>query len=302
MWTEYEKCVWKSFRRFLRVYYWACGTFYDSSLAPTEKLWLRGSNTHLRTFFVFCIYVSVCSGWETFRSCELRALLRVYESEQCGNWIVKLFVLSIKTFEDYVHAFFCLSFCTFVSTTSTRLVCVSHVCMCILHVGVRVCSYVPLFLCATSAAFFRASMSMFTSDCVGGCAWSLWGPLNESSGLKLSVRPLTLAHTISFLISSLTPCPGLPSSTCHFPLLKGTALPREVRKRGFLHIKLKRGLSSCSRLLPSSATSLVLVQSSENSHILYMQHRLERCTLSSQVCMWVCVVCRDHMLYLLYKL
>ncbi len=56
---------------------------------------------------------------------------------------------------------------------------------------------------------------------------------------QLSVRPLTLARTISFLISSLAPCPDLPSSTCHFPLLKGTAPPREVRKRGFLHIKLK---------------------------------------------------------------
>lgn len=76
---------------------------------------------------------------------------------------------------------------------------------------------------------------------------------------QLSVRPLTLtlAHTISFLILSLAPCPGLPSSTCHFLLLKGTAPPRELRKRGFLHIKLKRGLSYCIRLLPQGATSWV---------------------------------------------
>ncbi len=128
------------------------------------------THTHLRTFFVFCIYVSVCSGWETFRSCELCALLRIYESEQCGNLIVKLFVLSIKTFED---------------APSSQLVLhprLNHVCMYVLHVGARLCSYVALFLCATSAAFFHVSISMFTSSCVGGCAWSLWGSLNESCG------------------------------------------------------------------------------------------------------------------------
>lgn len=101
------------------------------------------------------------------------------------------------------------------------------------------------------------------------CRWvcvEFMRPFERELWSQLSVRPLTLAHTISFLISSLTPCPGLPSSTCHFPLLKGTAPPRELRKRGFLHIKLKRGLSSVSRLLPSGAMSLVLVQSSETTH------------------------------------
>jgi len=107
---------------------------------------------------------------------------------------------------------------------------------------VRACSYVALFLRTTAAAFFRVRMSMFTRDCTGGCCVEFMRPFEQELWSQLSVRPLTSA----FLVSSQTPYPSLPSSTCHFPLLKGTAPPRELRKRGFLHIKLKRGLSSCS--------------------------------------------------------
>lgn len=124
-------------------------------------------------------------------------------------------------------------------------VCSVSVChMCVLHVGVRACSYVALFLRTTTAAFFHALMSVFTKDYRWVCV-EFMRPFERELWSQLSVGPLT----ISFLVSSLTPCPRLPSSTCHFPLLKGTAPPRELRKRGFLHIKLKRGLSSC-RLLP----------------------------------------------------
>ncbi len=193
---------------------------------------------------MFCIYVSICSGWETFRSCELCALLRIYESEQCGNWIVKLFVLSIKTFED-------------APSSQPRLhVCSARGCACMFICDIiSMCNLRSIFPCEHKHVYKQLCrwvcvefMRLFERE--------LWS--------QLSVRPLTLTRTISFLISSLAPCPDLPSSTCHFPLLKGTAPPREVRKRGFLHIKLKRGLCSCSRLLPSGATSLVLVKSSES--------------------------------------
>lgn len=140
--------------------------------------------------------------------------------------------------------------------------------MCVLHVGVRACSYVALFLRTTTAASFHVRNSMFTRDRIGGCCVEFTRPFERELWSQLSVGPLAS----SFLVSSQTPCPSLPTSTCHFPLLKGTAPPRELRKRGFLHVKLKRGLSSCSRLLPWGVLSLlwVLVQSSENSYFLHV--------------------------------
>lgn len=164
------------------LYYWACGTFYDSSLAPTEKLWLRGSSTHISEHSlcsVPCVCIQVC----VFRVRDV-SFLWIIMCALKKIWIrtmwqefVKLFVLAVNAFEDCVHA-------NLISTTSAQLVCVTCVFCTWVCVHVHMWHYFsvqPHFsMCAWACLRETASV---------GVAWSLRGPLNESCGPNYLLDP-----------------------------------------------------------------------------------------------------------------